>query len=337
VSTDWTEAYGYFGGGGVPMSMPVELGTTTVDPGEKAWVELPVAEDADTSEIVIHACVINGGEGPTLWAQGLLHGSEHVGGLALRDSLTDIDPADVSGTIIGVPVANPPAFAAKHRLSPIDGSDVNRSFRGDPTGTFSEMLAHTLFSTAEAHADFVLDLHNGGNEYVVPGFSIFSRTDDATEATVREMLDVAGLPYAVGIDREFGGSMGTELADAGIPSAVIEVGGRGHITQDYYDANRHAIENIAKQVDVLAGAPTEETAPTYYDELEWLRTPTGGFFEPAVEANTHVEAGTVMARVTDVTGDTKHTFEAPDDAVVLCMRTYGMARPGDWAIEIAPA
>lgn len=316
--------------------MSVELGGTTVGEGEKRWVALPIAEDADGSEITVHACVVNGGDGPTLWAQGCLHGSEHVGGLALRDVVNDVDPSEVAGTVIGVPVANPPAFRGKHRLIPIDGGDVNRSFRGDPAGTFAEMLAHTLFTTALEHADYVIDLHNGGNEYVVPGFSIFSRTGDEAESVAREMVEATGLPYAVGIDREFGGSMGTELAAEGVPAAVVEAGGRGHITQEFYDANRDAVIDIAKQVDVLDGKPREVESPEYFEELDWLRTPTGGFFEPSVNANTTVEEGTTMARITDVTGETREVFEAPYDGVVLCMRTYGMARPGDWVIEVAP-
>ena len=52
-----------------------------------------------------------------------------------------------------VPVANPPAFNAGTRLSPLDAINLNRVFPGDATGSISERLAYTLWTEVIAAAD----------------------------------------------------------------------------------------------------------------------------------------------------------------------------------------
>lgn len=316
--------------------MSVQINGKSYPDNTKEWASFPVATDADMSNIEIIACVVTNGDGPTLWLQGALHGSEHVGALAIRDYLRDVDPADLDGTIIGVPVANPSAFATKQRLTAVDGRDVNRSFPGSENGYFSEMLANTLYTTAAEHADYFADFHNGGNEYDVPGFCIYSRTGDEVEEESIEMCRAADLPYAAGIDSEFGGSMGTEIINEGIPTAVVEVGGQGHISDGYYEQNRRAIDNIAKYIGVVDGDPDLTTEVAFYSKLDWHHASAGGFFEPAVEANSEVEEGDELAAVTNLKGEVLETFTAPYDGVVLCIRSYPMVRPGDWAIELAP-
>lgn len=316
--------------------MAIEIEGTTVSDGESQWVTVPIATDADMSELDLRVRVISNGEGPTVWLQGGLHGSEHVGARALRDVLLGIDPADVSGTIIGVPVANPTAFANKQRLTGVDGRDVNRSFPGSQNGYFSEMLADRLYSLATTHADYFADFHNGGNEYEVAGFCIFSETGDEHEEESVAMCRASNLPYAVGVSSEFGGSMGTELIDEGIPSAVIEVGGVGHISEEYYQMNVDAIKNVAKEVNVLAGEPETDVDMSVHSGSDWHHASTGGFFEPIIECNEEVSEGDELARITNIEGNIVETFEAQYDGILVCIRTYPMVRPGDWALQLTP-
>ena len=53
-----------------------------------------------------------------------------------------IDPAQVQGRIIIIPMLNPPAGQAGTRLSPVDGKNMNRSFPGERNGTLTSMIAH---------------------------------------------------------------------------------------------------------------------------------------------------------------------------------------------------
>lgn len=317
--------------------MAITVRGETVEAGEFAWVSSELATDADMSSIELHYGVAHGGEGPVLWLQSTLHGSEQVGGLALRDFLMELDPTELEGTVVGVPVANPSAFATKQRLTGVDGRDANRSFPGSEHGYFSEMLANELFEAVIEHADYFVDFHNGGNEYDVVGFCIYSRTENEVEERSLELCRAADLPFAVGIDKEFGGSIGTEVVDEDIPTAVVEVGGKGHLDRGYYEDNRHAMANIAKSVGVVPGEPEFEHELSVHENQTWLHAGAGGYFEPSVEANAEVKEGDELARITSIVGETLEVFEAPFDGVVVCMRSYPSARPGDWSIALTPA
>ena len=61
-----------------------------------------------------------------------------------------------------MPVLNEPAFwAGRRSWCPADGKNLNRSFPGDPDGSYAEVLAHELFETFMAGSDVLLDLHAG--------------------------------------------------------------------------------------------------------------------------------------------------------------------------------
>ena len=81
---------------------------------------------------------------PRLVALAGVHGDEPEGMLSLLDFWDTCDPGRLQGTVILVPVANPPAFAAHQRRSPLDGLDLNRTFPGKADGTPSERLAYRL-------------------------------------------------------------------------------------------------------------------------------------------------------------------------------------------------
>lgn len=317
--------------------MPFEIDGQLIDPGSSSWIEVPVTQDVDMSQVSMSVCVINGAsDGPTLWLQGCLHGPEHVGPYAIRSLLEEVSPSEVSGTIIAVPVVNKTAFVNKQRESPIDKMDLNRNFPGAADGSFSQTLANRVLSLAVEHADYVVDMHTGGNEFMIPGYSIFP-LDESVEEETRELCEITDLPYAIGIAAEhLGGAMYMQLAQQGIPAIITETGGEGRLHEEHVANATTAIRNVAQHLDILPGQPTRTTDPSFHEGLDILQTHTGGFFELEVGINEPVSEGEIMARITNLQGTVTETLEAPYDAVVVAARTYAIARPGDWTFEITP-
>lgn len=97
---------------------------------------------------------------PRLVALAGIHGDEPQGMVSLLDFWDTCDPGRLQGTVILVPVANPPAFAAHQRRSPLDGLDLNRTFPGKADGTPSERLAYRLLHEVITGSDFVFTLHS---------------------------------------------------------------------------------------------------------------------------------------------------------------------------------
>lgn len=301
------------------------------------WATITVSEDADGGDLHIPVYVVNGGDGPTIWYQACTHGDEHTGSIALRDFVTQISPSEVRGRIIAVPIANRSAFRAKSRESPIDNLDLNRQFPGTPGGTYSEQVANALYSTAADHADYFVDLHSGRTETYIAGYSLFMKTGDRTEQESRELCEAAALPYAIGLDATtIEGLLLSELAHEGIPSIITETGGEGRLHQSHVDDASRAIRTIAQHLDVLDGSQTVEVDVSLHDGLDFIKAPTGGYFERRVEANEHVSEGSTLATITDIRGNVKHEVIAPYDGVVVSLRTFGATRPGDQLFELTP-
>jgi uncharacterized protein len=94
---------------------------------------------------------LNGAKrGPRLYLGAAIHGDEVAGVSIISEVLRDIDPAALRGSIIAVPVQQPLAFDADHRIplsqfvkSPLDRapSDTWTYFTGDEDGKHSQRLA----------------------------------------------------------------------------------------------------------------------------------------------------------------------------------------------------
>lgn len=317
--------------------MPWKFAREEIPEKSTEWTTINVCEDADGSDLHVPVCIVNGGEGPTIWYQACAHGDEHTGSIALRDFITGISPSEVDGRIIAVPIANRSAFNAKSRTSPIDNLDLNRQFPGDETGTYSEQVAKVLQSTATDHADYFVDLHSGRTETYIAGYSLYVKTGDQTEQESRELCNWAGLPYSVGLDATtIDGLLLSELAREGIPSIITETGGEGRLHQSHVDDASRAIRTIARQLGVLGESQTTKTDVSFHDGLDFIKAPTGGYFERRVAANEHVSEGSLLAEITDIRGSVKQEMIAPYDGIVVSLRTFGVARPGDQLFELTP-
>ena len=110
-------------------------------PGRKVRVPLPVpgAQPLET------LCLCGAAPGRTLVVTAGVHGCEYVGVQALRRLAVELDPAELSGNVILLPLANPTGFyAGAKQVVPEDGVNLNRAFPGDPAGTLSARLAYAL-------------------------------------------------------------------------------------------------------------------------------------------------------------------------------------------------
>src|SRR5215475_3133136 len=100
----------------LPLALPaaaLTVGTANAQSGAKAsgYIQVPAGADAAASIPVI---VVNGARpGPVLALVAGAHGTEYASILALQKLAQAADPAELSGTLIIVPLINVPSFAQK--------------------------------------------------------------------------------------------------------------------------------------------------------------------------------------------------------------------------------
>src|ERR1700732_5350268 len=133
-------------------------------------------------------------EGPTFLLTAGIHAAEYTGILAAIRLGRGLQPADVHGTIVVIPLLNRPGFFERSvYVNPEDGENLNRIFPGRADGPWSERFAHHLLNDIVVRCDYAMDLHAGDMIEDLEPFVIFSETGNAdVDAKARRMIDSYG-------------------------------------------------------------------------------------------------------------------------------------------------
>ena len=99
-------------------------------PQGKSLVRASFLKLRDGSDLSIPIASIRGERsGPQACLVAAQHGDEWNGTHLCNELFEKIDPKDVSGSIIFIPIANPPAFVEKNRVGRLDNVDMNRVYQ----------------------------------------------------------------------------------------------------------------------------------------------------------------------------------------------------------------
>ena len=93
------------------------FGNNEINPGKKTKFMLPITNHPSGNEIGFPMMVVNGiNDGPVLLVDGGIHGDEYESGEAIRQIWNNLDPMELNGSFVGVPVVNVPSFEARASL-----------------------------------------------------------------------------------------------------------------------------------------------------------------------------------------------------------------------------
>src|SRR5258707_12570407 len=128
---------------GLAQQSSFTVGTATAAAGQKAtgYIEVPAGVDAATGIPVI---VVRGAKpGPVLALVSGAHGTEYASIIAIEKLLPRLDPTQLSGTVILVPLVNVQSFLQKvPHVNPVDGKSMNRFYPGKIDGTQTERASY---------------------------------------------------------------------------------------------------------------------------------------------------------------------------------------------------
>src|SRR6266852_5873278 len=138
------------------------VGTASAAPGQKAtgYLEVPAGVDAATNIPVV---VVNGAKpGKILALVSGAHGTEYTSIIAIEKLISALDPEQVTGTVILVPLVNIPSFEQKvPHVNPIDNKSMNRFYPGKSDGTQTERASFLITREIVDKSDYLIDFHGG--------------------------------------------------------------------------------------------------------------------------------------------------------------------------------
>src|SRR5438445_9400100 len=115
------------------------VGTAIAAPGQKATGFLEVPAGADAATFIPVAVVRGTKPGPVLALVSGAHGTEYASIIALEKVIAILNPAEISGTVIIVPLVNIASFERKvPHVNPVDENSMNRWYPGKIDGTQTE-------------------------------------------------------------------------------------------------------------------------------------------------------------------------------------------------------
>ena len=128
------------------VNKAITIGETTVKPGQRASISLPVADMYTGASLSMPVKVICGRrEGPVLFVSAAIHGDELNGVEIIRRLLKRRTLQSLRGTLVAVPVVNVHGFLDLSRYLP-DRRDLNRSFPGSSKGSIAARMANIFIT-----------------------------------------------------------------------------------------------------------------------------------------------------------------------------------------------
>lgn len=248
-----------------------------------------------------------------------VHGGEYPCIETAIQLANELDPAEVSGTILIIHPVNPAAFLARMQYyGPFDGKNLNRVFPGKATGTVSERIAYAVHQLQQA-ADFYLDLHGGDiHEGLVP-FVIYSRLGDPAKAEQSRLASaLLGFPYVVGSVSD-NGSIGA-AALAGTPGFLAELGQCGRWSPEEVDQYKEAVRNVLRSLEVIPGA-VEQHQVAFLEKMLVTTATVDGCWYPAVQLEDKVKKGQKLGEIRDYFGVMQAEYFSDSDGIVLYLVT----------------
>ena len=316
----------------------LRVGTVEAQPGTRVHGALSVGNLADGSALTVPLVLINGAAaGSRLFIQAAVHGVEVNPLESLRRVVNALDPQEVNGQIVAVPVANPLGFRHHARRNMTDSEDINRVWPGRKEGGLAERIAYAIYAEAVQGSDLVVDLHTGFSTMIT--HTVFGEGDTASEDLAR----CFGTEYLIMEERDedwsrarFSGKLRNVANAAGIPAITPELGGHSKFEGDQIQSGVMGLTNVLVRYGFMRGdmiAPHRQIV--IRNHLTRLTANHGGVFvattRPGQEVWETQELGYIY---TPGNFEIVETVRAPNDAVVIYHAENPVVNTGDTLVNL---
>ena len=225
--------------------------------------------------VFIHEVWGLAGDGPTLGLSAGLHGDEQVSTEILYRLLEQLDLKRLKGRLLVVPVANPLAYEAITRHTPLDMQNLNRVFPGGGEGFLTHQLAEVLVANFLSKVEYHVDLHAGG-AYATVDYVYLSNSEELSRAFGSRVLFKPPAGYG------YEGSAASYTVARNIPTVTVELGGGAVDQSAYVVQGVNGLLNVMRTIGMLPEAPSPPPRQIVLRKLVTVRPRAGGFLLPEV-------------------------------------------------------
>ncbi len=273
--------------------------------------------------------------GKTLVVTAGVHGDEFEGVRAILEVADVLDPSQMHGDLLAIPVAHPAAFWSAERTSPLDGLNLARVFPGNCTGEPTEKVAAVLAERVIARADFYLDLHSGGTAYAMPMMAGYDASDPRSSAAAR----IFGAETIWGHGSIPPGRTISFAKSRDIPWIYTEARGACRIDSGDLKTMKQGVLNLMRHLGILMGRPTLRPIrlQLYGDGDTDCGICAGreGFLLNHAQLLEEIRENQMLGVLVNSLGELLEEYRAPRSGTVALIHEHPVVKPGDSLYLIA--
>ena len=276
---------------------PFAIGEHTVRAGRRAKVELPVSKLITGEQMSMPLTIFHGAsDGPTMWINAAIHGDELNGVEIVNRVLAELNPKEMRGTLLAVPVVNIHGFITGDRYLP-DRRDLNRSFPGSRKGSLAARLANLFMTEVVSKCEIGIDLHTASdNRTNLP--QIRANLDDPR---TRELCEVFGARLMMH-SKTRSGTLRSAGTKAGAIVLLYEAGEPLRFNSDAIETGVRGVRRVLRFLDIADwDGPPATTVPESRSS-RWVRASKSGIVRLDVEIGDMVEAKQELGSIIDAFG-----------------------------------
>jgi len=314
------------------MQTAISISDTSVKPGTRATIHIPVARLYTHAKMAMPIHVIHGKRpGPALFISSAVHGDEIIGVEIIR-RLIGLKKLDhLKGTLIAVPVVNVYAFIQNSRYSP-DRRDLNRFFPGSDIGSLTSRLANTFMKEIVQRCDFGIDLHAGSNHRAnLPQIRV-----DFDDEQAMDLARAFQVPVIINAGtRE--GSLREAASGVNVHTILYEAGEALRFDEMAIKAGVRGILSTLSSIGMIPRPKKKkkEMEPLFVEDSYWVRAPASGILHMEKPLGCRINKNTRIGFIADPFGGREIEVASPVSGMVIGRLNLPLVHQGDAIIHIA--
>jgi predicted deacylase len=312
------------------------VGTATATRGQKTLgaIRVPAGSDAGYD---IPVAVLHGARpGPVLAVVSGAHGTEYASILAVEQLIDAVNPADLAGTLVLVPIVNIASFERiVPHVNPVDNKSMNRFYPGNASGTQTERASDAITKEVVDRCDHLVDLHGGDLDENLRPYSYWTVTGNQKQDELsRAMVLAFGLDHIIISDdrpRDPNASRFLEntATTRGKPSFTAEAGRSGPVDANDVAVLVEGVQRLMGHLKMTSKVVPRIANPVWIERIVTIAAETDGVFHPSVNRDAHVVKGAKVGFVTDYLNRPLQEVFAPEGGIVMFVRALPSLKKGD--------
>ncbi|MCR9065687.1 MAG: succinylglutamate desuccinylase/aspartoacylase family protein [Cytophagales bacterium] len=294
-------------------------------PGSREDFEVKFV-DRDQRETSLPVVLLKGKRrGPIFTIVAGVHGYEYPPIIAVQELLEEVDPQELRGSLVILPMANKSSFYDRSPfVSDLDGVNLNNAFPGDPNGSVTQKIAAFISKEVIPYSYGFLDIHGGdANEDLLPFVCYYNNRNRPNEtSTAANMAEASGFEYVVSYPYTLQPTDSSkyafkEASQFGKVALSIECGKLGNVQEEAVAKIKDGVYRILDYMNMVELESVEKHPVKRLSKQTYIKADHQGIFYSDLKAGDEVKIDQSVALIKNEFGKVIHEVKSPASGIIL--------------------